>query len=264
MKHYGLVSICIASVLTVGLAIVCHEAAHILAGLLAGGTPTLWTPTEVRGDFTSLSPAGFVALGVSGSVVNVVLGALGWWMLQQSSKTGERQLLAWFLFAVNGMLVTTKMMGEPIAGFGDWMTVLRPLPATTALRLVVAVLGFAGVAVMVRRTGPALAALVPPGEARERVAEARRILVVGAVASTILVLGSCVMSPIATTRATLLALGAGLGPFIPMLFGLRFVRRVPSSLTAPLERGGWLWPVAAGATVIAIWFVIGPGIPLPV
>ena len=143
----------------------------------------MMTSTEVRGDFDALSPAGFVALGVSGSVVNVLFCTLGWWVLSHRPVTAELQLSAWFFFAVNGMIVTTAMLGESLAGFGDWMTILRPFPATAYLRGLVAILGTVALIFMVRRSGAALARLVPPGEPQDRTAEARRIVLVGAAAA---------------------------------------------------------------------------------
>jgi hypothetical protein len=262
MQRYRTATLGVATVLALGLAMILHEAAHVLVGRLAGGSPTLMTATEVKGDFGSLSAAGFVAFGVAGSVVNVLLCVLGWWLLRRQPVTAAGRASAWFLFAINGMLVTTKMMVEPVAGFGDWMTVLRPLPATDVLRVLVTLLGTGATAFLVRRTGAALAWLVPPGEPSERKAEARRMVGVGALAAAVLVLGSCVASPVGATRGILLALGAGLGPFIPMLFGTRFVDRSPAPDIASPQAGGWGWSAAAATVVLATWFVFGPGVAL--
>ena len=262
MQRHSAVAICASSVLAVGFAILTHQLAHVLAGWLGGGAPTLITATEVRGDFRSLGPAGYVALGASGSLVNVLFCGLGWWVQGRRSITAECRLSAWFFFAVNGMLVTTKMLGEAVAGFGDWMMILRPLPSTTYPRVLVAMLGIVGVFVMVRRAGVTLARLVPSGEPPQRATEARRLVLVGALASGILALGAGVANPIGTTRGILLALGAGLGPFLPLLFAARIVRRTATSHADAVATGTWPWFLAAGAMTLVTWFVFGPGIEL--
>lgn len=262
MQRHRAVAIGSSSVLAVGLALVTHESAHVLAGWLSGGSPTLITATEVRGDFGALSPAGFLALGASGSLVNVLLCGLGWWGLKRTSISAESRLSAWFFFAVNGMLVTTKMMGEAMAGFGDLMTILRPFESTTYPRVLVAVGGTVGVIFMVRRAGATLAMLVPPGEPQKRTVEALRIVSIGALVSGILVLGGAVASPVGTVRGILLALGAGLGPFLPLLFATRIVQRTPSIHADAVATGTWPWILAAGAMTLVTWFVVGPGVDL--
>ncbi|MGE0353402.1 MAG: hypothetical protein AB7Q69_09195 [Gemmatimonadales bacterium] len=249
-----------SSVITVGLAMMCHESAHVLAGWLAGGSPTMITSTETLGDFRSLSPAGLVALGISGSVINLLFSLLGWWILRRASGTPELRLTAWFFFAVNGMLVVSKMLGEPLAGFGDWMTVLRPLPGTNWLRILVVLLGGMGMVIMVRRSGTALGELLPSGEPSRRMADARRIVAIGAAASAVLVLGGAAANPVGTTRGMLLALGAGLGPFVPMTFAIRHIRRATSKYGVSGSAARWPWLLAAAATTLVTWFVVGPGL----
>lgn len=262
MSRYRVGTICTTSILAVGLAMVCHESGHVVAGRLAGGTPTLMTSTEVKGDFEDLSPAGFVALGLSGSIVNVVLGAIGLVLLKRSDASAALRLFAWYSFSVNGLIVTTAMLGESLVGFGDWMTILRPFEAATPLRYLAALIGAAGLIVMVRRSGALLRHVVPPAEPARRSAEARRLVALGGAAAIVLVLGSSVASPIGATRGSLLALGAGLGPFIPMMFATRFVSRFPSETQDPPREGGRIWLVGACVTVVVLWFLVGPGIAL--
>ena len=262
MERHRIAAICVSSVLAVGIALMAHESAHVLAGRIAGGSPTLLTAMEVQGNFDSLSPVGFVALGASGFVVNALLCGLGWWGVGRKGVTAEFRLTAWFFFAVNGMLLTTKTMLEPLLGWGDWMTILRPLPATTFLRALFAMLGTAGVILMVRRSGAALATLVFSGELQQRVAEARRIVLVGAAAAAILVLNGGVANPMGATRGVLLGLGAGVGPFVPLIFGTRFAARSPSRNADQPSTHRGLWLLAAGAITGGMWFAFGPGIDL--
>jgi hypothetical protein len=149
-----------------------------------------------------------------------------------------------------------------MVGFGDWMTILQPLPGTTYLRVLFSILGTAAVMFMVRRSGAALARIVPSGEPALRTAEARRIVLVGAMAATVLLLGGSVGNPVGTSRATLLALAAGLGPFIPIFLGARFVARLPAQNAAEPAHGGWVWYAGAAVATFALWFVVGPGVDL--
>jgi len=262
MERHRNVTIFATSVLTVGLAMMLHEAAHVLAGSLVGGTPTLMTSTEVQGNFDSLSPTGFVALGIAGFIINILFCSLGWWVLRRKPASAELQLTAWFFFVVNGMILVLGMFGESLLGYGDWMTILGHIPGMTILRAVFTILGAIGIFFMVRLSGAMLAKLIPPGEPQERTTEARRIVLLGAIAATILVFGSSITNPIGTTRGILLALGAGLGPFIVAMFGTRFVSRFQSENTEPQTTGVWPWYLAAGVTTFVMWFVAGPGINL--
>ena len=250
------------TILTVGLAFMCHELGHVIAGRIAGGTPTLLTAIQVLGDFETLTPAGFIALGISGSLVNLMFCGLGWWGLKQKTGRADFQLAAWFFFTINGLLITTKMMIEPLAGFGDWMTVLNPLPATVLFRILAALVGTAGLVVMIRLSGKTLGSLLPAGKPAERIAQARRIVYIGAAAAAVLVLGSSVANPVGTVQAMLLALGAGLGPFLPMLGAARLAQRTPPGEPLPRSQGGWGWLAAAGIMTFTMWFFFGPGIML--
>lgn len=260
MQRHGAYDIAAASVIVVGLAMMCHEWAHVLTGWMAGGSPTLLTTTEVLGDFDSLSPAAKSLFGASGSLVNLFFCVLGWWVLRRRPAGARTRLFAWLLFAVNGMLVTAKMTFETLTGFGDWMTILGPLRAVMAVRVVVAALGVVGLIFMVRRSGRALAGILPDGETRARVREAIRLIAIGAAASALLVLGGTLANPIGLSRGSLLSLAAGLGPFFGMLFGVRQVPRVTTGEPGEPAGSGWPWRLAAVAVVVIMWFVVGPGI----
>jgi len=248
-----------ASLLATGLAFTCHEAAHALAGWLAGGHPTLLTATEVLGDFDSLTRWGRAALGGAGTAANLLLAGLGWWGHQRARGALPR-LTSWFFYALNGSLVGTKMMGEALAGWGDWMTILQPWPQVELLRFVVAALGLVVVGFVVRTAGPALAALLPPDEPPERVAAARRLVAIGTVAAAVLILGASVANPAGTTRSMLLAGGATLGSCAPLFLAARFARQLPPEPLTEASEPRWPWLAAAAVVALTLWLVVGPGI----
>jgi hypothetical protein len=260
MKHYRIETICAVSILAVGLAMMCHELAHVLTGQIAGGSPTLMTATEVQGNFEALSSTGLVALGISGFVINTLFCILGWWILNHKNATAELHLCAWYFFSINGMILTTAMISETMAGFGDWMTILDQLPATTLLRMLVGFAGLVGLILFVRLSGYQLAGILPNGSPSQRFTEARRIVLFGALASTFLVLGGSVANPIGTLRSVLLALGAGLVPFIPLIFSTRFVPKVSADTRTSWSAKRWPWILASIAVTSLMWLFVGPGI----
>ena len=263
VTHYPTGLILATAALVTGLAVMCHEGAHVLVGWLAGGAPTLLTTTEVKGDFRSLTPWGFVAFGASGSLVNVAFCGLGWWALMRAPAEAGSRLFAWFLFAVNGTLVANKMLVETAAGFGDWMTILHPFPLVLQLRVLVAVLGVAALVWLVRACAKTLGGvLLPEGETSRRRAEAVRVVGLGAVAAVVLVLGGAVASPVGTTRGTLLAVGAGLGPYVPIAFAIRRVPRATPLAPTVAGSTAWPWYLAAEALAALLWLVLGPGVDL--
>lgn len=255
-------SICCAVVIVVALAMMCHESAHVMCGILVGGDPSLLTATEVKGDFDSLTPLGFVVFGASGSCANLLLCGLGWLLLKWRNASSEFQLTAWFLFAFNGFIVTTKMMVEPIVGFGDWMTVVRHLPFEIFLRALIVIVGTGGLILLVRQTGHALGTITSACGPSSRTAAANRIVLVGALASAVLVLASSVASPVGIFRGTLLALGGGLAPFVPMLFATRIARRTMIQTAAPPFNGSIAWYISAVALAFVMCVIFGPGITL--
>jgi hypothetical protein len=247
-------------VVAVGLAIMLHELAHLVAGVLVGGSPALMTATELHGDFGSLSKGGFVLLGASGSVANALLMMAGFWVGSWREEHNALALAAWFMIAVNGMLLGTKMIGESVVGFGDWMTVASQSSAPGLLRVMLFIIGVALTIWMVRVSGRRLAKLLPSGKAEERAQAARRVVLNGALASAVLVIGAALPAPTEALPTMALALVAGLAPFIPMIFSARRVRRESTVRSVSTASGGWPLQLAAIACALVLWLGFGPGI----
>lgn len=252
------------AVVATGLAMECHEWAHVVAGRAAGGHPTLITTTETKGDFSSLTAPGFVALGGSGFAANLVLALLGWWILRRRPLDSGTRLFGWFTLSINLVIIGMGMLAEAAAGFGDWMTILQPWPGSGILRLVVTVLGVGLCITAVRVAGRTMGgALLPDGDRPRRRAEALRIVLHGAAAATLLALGGALAYSREPTRSTLLGVGASLGPFLLLLSGVRHALRVPADAEAPaLRPASPLWFVAALAVTGIMWVVLGPGVTL--
>jgi hypothetical protein len=262
IERHSLRAIWASSVIAVGPAIMLHELAHLFAGVLAGGSPSLLTAVELQGDFSGLTQVGYVILGASGSLANAMLLLAGAWFMTYQDLSPDAALTAWFVFSVNGMLLTTKLIGETLAGFGDWNTVVSHLPGSITLRLILFGVGIAGVIWMVRSSGRLLAGQLPAGSPAKRAAAAKRIVLVGASASAVLVTGAAIRAPQGMTQAVLLALAAGLGPFVPMYFTHRVVARRPEAGSGDFAVGGWTWILSAVICTLVLWLAFGPGIAL--
>ncbi len=250
-----------ATILAVGWGMMAHEAAHAMVGWLVGGDPTVLVATEVKGDFSQLSPLGFIAFGIAGTLANVLLALLGARLLWRPGAPWNVRITGWLLFGVNSMLVVTKMLFEAVTGYGDWMTVLHAVPQTGVARVLIGGAGLVGMVLVVRLAGAGLASMVPDGEPGARVREARRILWISAATATVLVLGSVLVSPTGLSRSSALALGVVVGAFGPLFAAARLVPRRASAPDGPTAASSWLM-VAAVATVILMWAVVGPGVNL--
>lgn len=249
------------AILVIGLSFGLHEGAHALVGWLLGGHPTLVTATEVRGDFSSLSRTGFILFGASGMIVNTVLAVGALLILRWRRPDGNWGLFWWLLFAFGGTLVATKTLMEPAAQWGDWMTILRRLPEGNIPRRLALISGLLGIVVMVRTSASALSPLLLSTELSARRREARRIVLLGALAAGVFATGSGVGSEVGAMRGILLGLGGAVGPLVVLLLATRRVSSTPGQSSLPSRAEptrGWL--MAAGVMIVVTWLVMGPGI----
>lgn len=100
------------AVVTYTSAIMLHEGAHAVAGVLVGGDSTMISSTDLRGDWSGVTTPGYVLISVSGSLINAMLAALGVFLLwSKRVRTDAQRFFAWLMLAVNGF----------VAGFGPGM-----------------------------------------------------------------------------------------------------------------------------------------------
>jgi hypothetical protein len=237
---------------------------------------------------------GFVALGASGSLVNVVLAALGLALLTRfrrgenppatglsmgarhfsgDSWTGASQLFAWLLFAINSSLVGVYMTVSPLADFGDWATVIHRFEPQVPFRLLAAAVG-AGLTVWATRTAArTLGHLVDHLAMETDGTKTQRLVRVCWLSGGALAVAAALFSPLGLGWALFIAVGSTLGCTWPMMVAARMATeggkettrdgatRQPAgsapSLLIPAHRG---W-IAAGLLVGVVFvFVFGPGI----
>jgi len=235
-------------------AIALHELGHVAAGFLGGGAPSFVSSTDTRGEWGAMGRGGFVALGASGSLVNVVLAAFGLALLARfqhrgnhsaaktytgarhfsgrAAETGARHfsaglgtgashLFAWLLFAVNASLVGVYLTVSPLADFGDWNTVIHRFEPQLPLRLLLAAVG-AGLTVWATRTAArTLAPLVAPLPAESRNTRTQTLVRACWLSGGTLAVAAALFSPLGLGWALFIAVGSTLGCTWPITVAAR-------------------------------------------
>lgn len=269
------------AVVVYGTAVMLHELGHVAAGWLGGGAPDFVSSTDTRGDWSAMGRGGFVALGASGSAVNVALAALGLVLLgrlRRHQPRGGGYLFAWLLFAVNATLAGVYLTISPLAAFGDWNTVLRRFEPQVPLRLLAAAAGAAMTVWATRTAARALRPLISSLPAERRTTLTLRLVRTCWLAGTAAAVAAALLSPLGLGWALFIATGSTLGCTWPMLLAARRAaegdRAGPRTDDGGLEQAGqgaddgpvelvgahrgW---IAAGVVVAAVFvFVFGPGI----
>lgn len=238
-----------------------HEAAHAAAALVAGGIPTLISSTDMRADLTHVSTGGYTLIGVSGSAMNAVLAACGI-ALARWGKTSPARLFGWIVAAVNGFLAATYMAFSPVAGFGDWMTILRRGPYPLAGRAAVAVVGLGLVFWWVSVTARSLARMLPVARA-DRTARATEIARTAWVAGGTLAVLAALLSPLGLLWAVPVAIGSTFGTTWPMLLAADRAATLSGDGLAPVTLPRRIPWIAAGLAAAALFVLcLGPGLRL--
>ena len=254
--------VAIAAVAIVAFAptVALHEAAHAVAGIAAGGHPTLMSSTDLRGDWSALTPTGFVWLGLSGSLLNWALAFLGLLAFERlDPRRSKWRLLSWLILTANGLIAAVYMTISSAVGFGDWMTILSQHPAVNILRGVASAVGLALTLAWLRLVRRTLAELVGVGPPMVVVARARRIAMVSWLTGGALAAAAALMSPLGLGWALAIAVGSTMGTTWPMLAAARSVHRTPPRDGAEPGLIEPSWALVAAAGVMAAVFVLGFG-----
>ncbi|MDE0897716.1 MAG: hypothetical protein OSA81_01745 [Longimicrobiales bacterium] len=252
-----------AAAAVVSVSVALHEATRLLATLAVGGEPTLLLSTGLQGDWSGLSDAGYVALGVSGSVASGILALVGWRLAQRG--VGSPTMVAvtgWLLFAVNAWLPTVHLVLSPLLEFGDWMAIIDRFPNRNPLRASLIVTGLFISGLVWKETVPSLARVIGNGNAMDRRARALRLVRAAWLATGVVAGVAALLGPDPRAALLAVALAGTWGSMWPILVAGRRVggHPVPGD---PLRLRRSL-PVIAGGIVVAVAFVVllGSGIPL--
>lgn len=253
------------AVVTYASALMLHEIGHALAGAAVGGTPTLISSTDLRGDWSSVSTPGFLLIGISGSLVNWILAGLGLILLRRKTPASAHlKFLAWLLLAVNGFMASVYMVVSPLLGFGDWATLLGRLSARWPLRLVTALVGGVLTLWWFRLSARWLACLVAGAGVEARLGTARALVASSWCTGGVLSIMAALFSPLGLAWAVPIAVGSTLGTTWPLLPAARSAAE--QGCEEPVGLNGisrsWAWQLGAVAVGLVFVFGFGPGIRL--
>jgi len=226
-----------------------------------GGVLVSVSSTGVEGYWSTLRNAGWLLLGVSGSLANVLLVVTGWLIYRRSiGRPGVGTLVGWCLFAVNAWVPTLYLIASPALGFGDWMDVLSRFAALGPVRVSAVATGFFMTGLLWRATTETLARLVGGGPAHERTVRARQLTRVVWVAGGVVAITAGAFAPSGVLRGAGIALGSTMGSTWPLLLAAERVGDTPVP-GAPLSVPRSV-PLIASALVLAVVFVLvlGPGV----
>jgi hypothetical protein len=218
----------------------------------------------VRGDLAGLDAADITVIGVCGSLMNVILAALGWLMLRSERPySAAARFFAWLLMTVNGFIPAVYLIVSPLLGIGDWMTIFRRYDNPWIWRGVTVIIGLVLTPAwfrLVRRTATALfsgltaAAGNPSG----------RIGLVSWWSGGALAFAAALFSPLDWQWALMIAVSSTMGVTWPMLPAIQDAAG-QADAGGP-EPGGigpaYAWIAAAIVASLIFVFIFGPGIRL--
>ncbi len=249
------------TVYAVGIAL--HELGHVTAGIVVGGNPALVSSTDVRGDWSEVSRGGDVLIGISGSLVNWILAALGYCMLRVRKISGASRYFAWLLMAVNGFFAFVYMAASPLIAFGDWVTILRGFPLETPLRVVTSAMGIALTCWWMRLSARQLAPLFPAPTQAARLAKAYPVTLTSWLAGGSIAAVASLLRPLELRWALIVAIASTFGT----TWTLRPTARLAARHELSAEEGhaqsigpSVTWMVAGTAIGLAFVFWLGPGV----
>lgn len=188
----------------------------------------------------------------AGTLVNLLEGALAWFLLRKNWGSVAWRYFLWLLIAFNLLSGTGYFLFSAISNSGDWAEVVRDLPHAAALRLA---MGLAGATAYVLAAYVCARLLTPFSEKLEDLTLMPywTVLVVNCAAAALNPLGLkyVLISALPT------AAGANAALILIPWWTRQFKQGSDSNLLVPHN----ISLVVAGAIVTAIFiFVIGPGI----
>lgn len=234
-----------------------HEGAgHGLACLAVGGEPLRWSTFHFgcgQGD-ESVWDRRIVAS--AGSLVNLVLSAIGWAWWRASRSTWAR-LAAWIVLVLNGLTAFGYLVFSAAFDIGDWNRagVLLDIVDVRLTRGVLAIVGVAGYAAVVRGAARLLSRT---GAGDGATLTTRRVTMTVWATTGLVSLLAALMSGSDWHSTAGAAFGVALGGNAGLLTIARF--SAPTLAFPPNQR--WGVRMAAVAAVTVFVAVVGPGIAL--
>lgn len=235
-----------------------HEGAgHGIACEAMGGAPLTWSSFHFECARQAMSLTGVRVVAGAGTVINLILMALGWAFWRSSTRPLAR-LFGWIIFALNGFTSFGYLVFSATFDIGDWNRsgVMTAVANMTMARTVLAVIGIGGYYAVVRA---AAAMLSRELDGRAIALEARRLaitvwLTTGAIS---------LLAALAAGHDWRSTMGASIGVALGGNAGLFSVSRFTAPGTTRQRadmRPNWPLRVAAGVAVVSFVAVLGPGV----
>ena len=237
-----------------------HEGmGHGLACTAMGGDPTNWSTFHFGCNQEAMSLWGGRIVAGAGTVVNVILAALGW-LVWRGSGSLRGRLAGWIVFALNGLTTFGYLVFSAVFGIGDWngRGVMAGVTDPVLARVALAVVGIAGYYAVVRVAAEMLSRLL---HGADIAAQARRLAVTVLLTTGVTSLAAAVAAG-SDWRSTIGAsIGVALGGNAGLLSIARFVApnaAAPATILPPS------WPLRVAAVLVTVAFVaiLGPGVAL--
>jgi hypothetical protein len=133
----------------IAIAVVAYAAAnfaheffgHFLTGAWVGGVPQFISTTDVKGDWSQVSPAGYRLIAMGGGVVNLLLASASFVLLRAKRLSPTLRYFLWLFMVVNAFTAGSYMIVSPLFGFGDWNAFVRDLQPALLWRIGIAMVG---------------------------------------------------------------------------------------------------------------------------
>ena len=254
-----LVAVALAAYALVNLA---HEGlGHGGACLLAGGEPQALDAIYFECGDEGLSGAGRRLVAAGGTLVNLVLGAVGALALRHAPR-GWRRYALWLFTSLNLFQATGYWLFSGLGGIGDWAVVTRDLAPAAVARVGLTLLGLLGYSAAVLLALKGLSGMLGPQPSA--LPRARVLALVPYLAGGALFVGAGLLNPLSPALVLVSAAAASFGAASALAWMTDLLRdsarfpRGPRDEALPRSQPA----LVVGALAAALFVALGRGLRL--
>lgn len=252
------------AVLAYAAANVLHEGVgHGGACVLVGGAPQLLTSANFECGTDGLTPAAARAVAASGTIVNLIAGAVAVLAYRRSAARGPAfRFFLWLFGTINVLTGFGYFLFSGVGRIGDWADVMAPVHPEWVWRVVLAGGGFALYWIATQRAFVALARFIG-GCPADRVKDGRHIALLSYASGAVLYCLAGALNPSGPRLLLISAAAASLGGTSGLWWGTNFLRgKVAAGIDgAPtrIVRDGRFVAAGAATGFVFVW-LLGPGV----
>ena len=255
------------------VAVLAYAAANLLhegvghggACVLVGGAPELLTSVSFECGTDGLPPAAARLVAASGTVVNLIAGAVAVLAYRRSAARGPAlRFFLWLFGTINFLTGFGYFLFSGIGRIGDWAEVMAPVHPEWVWRVALAAGGFALYWIATQRAFASLARFIG-GRPSDRFTDGKRMALLSYASGAVLYCLAGALNPNGPRLLLISAAAASLGGTSGLWWGTNFLRGKAAEEIddAPtrIARDGRL-VAAAGAVAFVFVCLLGPGISL--